>query len=216
MSVRRRLAVIAVIAVAVCACALSGCAPTGSTHPEALVSVPPRTGVHFATTLAGVPIALLRPSLLSSTPSDKTSNFVAFESTADSSDIVRFLVPSTVCVAGGSAPSAVPADYLAYLHSQALSGATIRNEDSISIDGVSGTELTLTGSKDIRGTVGQSVGAGCSDDRSFGIESNKSLRMAIFDVHGKTVLIWAQSDVSSPTPGFVSTFQKMLQTVTFG
>ena len=86
----------------------------------------------------------------------------------------------------------------------------------ISIDGVSGTELTLGGSQDIRGSLGQSTGAGCTDDRSFGIAAHHCLRMAIFGVREKTVLIWAQSDASDPTPGFVSTFQKMLQNVTFG
>jgi hypothetical protein len=210
---RRAAPFVLVIALAVM---LAGCAATGSASAPAVKPVPARTGAPYSATLAGVPVTLLRPALLAAKPNDRSANFLSFQSTANSNDFVRLLVPLTVCVAGSATPSATPGDFVAYLHSLTPLGATITNEDSISIDGVSGTELTLGGSTDIQGSIGQSQGDGCADQNSFGVASDLSLRMAVFEVRNKVVLIWARTDAHAPTAGFFSTFQKMLQTVTFG
>jgi hypothetical protein len=214
MTIPRRTALLVVVTAL--AAMLAGCSATGSAAPPVLKPVPARTGAPYSASLSGVSITLLRPAALGSKPNDTSANFVSFQSTANANDYVRLLVPATVCVDGSATPSAAPSDFVGYLHSLTPLGATIKDEDSISIDGVSGTELTLGGTRDIQGSIGQSKGDGCADENSFGVASDLSLRMAVFDVHNKVVLIWARTDANSPTAGFFSTYQKMLQTVTFG
>ena len=214
MTSLRRMAPLAVaLAVVVL---LAGCTPSASDDRGTLTPVPARTGALYSATISGIAITLLRPAELVQKPNDTSANFVSFQSQGNSNDFVRVLVPSTVCLAGAATPSPTPTNYVGYLHGLSLLGATIRDEDSISVDGISGTELTLGGAHDIQGSLGQSEGDGCADGNSFGVASDLSLRMSVFSVRGKTVLIWAGTDAASPTSGFFSTFQKMLQTVTFG
>ncbi len=209
---RRTLPLAVAVMVAVL---LAGCTPTVSDDRGVLKPVPSRTGAPYSVTLDGVHLSLLRPATLAPPASGQTTGFVSLSSTANPTDQVRLLVPATVCAAGISA-TALPSDYVAYLHTLTAVGLTIKGETSISIDGVSGTQLNLGATTDLPGVLGQSRGSGCTDKDSIGVTADESLRVAVFPVQNKTVLVWAATNAQSPTPGFFSTYQKMLQTVTFG
>jgi hypothetical protein len=213
MAPLRRLSPVAV-AIAVGAL-LSGCTGNTSDDRGRLSLFPSRAGSPYSTTLDGIRVSLLRPGLISPTPNESAGGFASFPSTGNRDDSVNLMVPSTVCGANKT-KAPVPDDYVAYLHSLTAAGLAVKGEDSISIDGVSGTELTLGSAADLPGTIGQSRGAGCTDSASVWASSDRLLRMAIFAVQGKTVLVWASTSSGEPTPGFFRSFQKMLQTVTFG
>jgi hypothetical protein len=212
MTSLRRIAQLAVGAGMVAV--LAGCAPTVSDDRGTQTPVPSRTGAPYSVTLDGVHISLLRQPDLAATPSAKATGYVSLPADDGSSDHVSLLVPATVCPTGVTT-SALPTDFTTYLHELVPVGVTITSEDSISIDGVSGTEFTLATSSTLPGSLGQSRGAGCTDADSIGITTNESLRLAVFPVQNKDVLVWASTSAKSPTPGFFSSFQKMLQTVTF-
>lgn len=212
---RAPVLMVLVMAVAVAGGLLTGCTAAGANTSPTLTPVPAPTGEPYSVQLSGIAVTLLRPAALSPKPTETSANSVSFQAAANDTDFVRLLVVSTVCSGGGETPSAAPTDYVAYLHSLTALGATIKGEDSISIDGMSGTELTLGATKNLPGSLGQSKGAGCTDKASYGVATNRTLRLAVFDVQGKVVLVWADADATGPTARFFNTFQKMLQTVQF-
>jgi hypothetical protein len=79
------------------------------------------------------------------------------------------------------------------------------------VDGVQATLVTAKATQSLEGSLGcPTIGADRAQD-CFGLQPDVALRIAVLDVGGKPLLIWARTDVQSPD----AAFEDMLATVDF-
>jgi hypothetical protein len=107
------------------------------------------------------------------------------------------MLPITVYPTAKSASQAPPPDsahFVTYLHDAIRVGAIIDDEKTVSVGGRAATLLSLTGKPDVNldGLLGCPNIAAALD--CYGPSSDLLLRVAIVDVQGKALLIWARTD----------------------
>jgi hypothetical protein len=194
---------------------VSGCAGTpttpshSSTPTTTAVSGHPATyGSAYASTDFVVPFDVTPPSWLGATPHIEQPHFVTWEQ--PDLPAVRFLAPVSVYPPGQPTDTAVPSDYLPYLLDQANHGAHFTDQTTETVGGQPATFLTATTTTALDGSLGcptmNTPAADC-----FGLQPELSLRIAVINVHGTTVLVWlrtpaeaAAADTKAPADQFES------------
>ena len=114
-------------------------------------------------------------------------------------------------------PAPDAAGFVAYLHEAVGAGAIINDEKSISVGGQSATILTLTGKPDVDldGLLGCPNTAAAAAD-CYGPSADELLRVAVLEVHGKLLLIWARNDDGvNAAATFFAAFESMLTGLKF-
>lgn len=191
---RRRAVVGAVLAVTL---SLTGCgggppADTGSTVSS---SAQPRTTYHSKTFV--VPFDVIPPAWQPTAPPVEQPNFVTWKSVKHA---VRFLVPVGVYFPDLSTSSPTPPDYLAYLMEQSAHGAQFTSVSKTTVGDRAATLVTATTIRSLDGSLGcQKPGMAAGD--CFGLQPDLSLRIAVVDLGGKTLLIWDRTEQSASDSG---------------
>jgi hypothetical protein len=161
-----------------------------------------------------VPFDITPPIWLPGAPTIEQANFVTWETSAHA---VRFLVPRNVYASGGTTTGGPPTDYLAYFMGLADNGAHFTSLTKMTLDGHPATLVTATTDRNLDGSLGcQEPGMAAHD--CFGLQSDLSLRIAMLEVGGKTLLIWDRSNQAasdSDKATNVKAFEDMLTTIRF-
>ena len=112
--------------------------------------------------------------------------------------------------------SPVPDDYLGYLLSQTSHGATFTDQTDTTVDGRTATVVTTTASAPLDGSLGCPA-AGVAAADCFGPQPELTLRIAVVDVGGTTLLVWWRhaGGVEGSADAFAS-FETMLASVELG
>ena len=70
-------------------------------------------------------------------------------------------------------------------------------------------------SRSLDGALGCPVAGADAADGCFGLQPEYVLRLAVMNVAGEPLLIWARTDAESPDAAFLASFEVMLRTVDF-
>jgi len=170
----------------------------------------------FASTTFAVPFEVDVPTWLPNRPSAEELNFLTWTGEDEWIDrAVRVLAPVNVYAPGAAVTSALPTDYLSYLRAQTTFGARFVDESSITIGGRPATVMTATTSASLDGSLGcQAKGIGAHD--CFGLQPYFALRIAVVDVDGRTLLLWARAVEGAPDSSEqFADFEQMLSTLRF-
>jgi hypothetical protein len=197
--------------------ALAAC---GGGSDSSTASKPATPASTAATTYASkgfvLPFDATPPAWLSTTPPVELPNFVTWE-TKDATRAVRFLVPVNVYRPGGTATTATPQDYLAYLLGQAKHGGRFTDVAKTSVGDRQATIVTATTSKKLDGSLGCPK-AGMAAGDCYGLQPDLVLRIAVVTVGDKTLLVWLRTShnatVEDRTTASTS-FEQMLASVRF-
>jgi len=153
--------------------------------------------------------------VLISTPTDETPGLLTWTAIGNANNKVRFLVPAEVYPPNAAHPVPPPKDFLGYIKGLANHGAIYGDMSTKTVDGVEATLVTAKATQSLDGSLGcPTIGADRSQD-CFGLQPDFALRIAVLDVSGKPLLVWARTDVQSPDAAFVAAFEDMLATVAF-
>lgn len=197
-------------------------APRASDTPAAAASVasvgtpspaPTSAEPRYATTNFRIPLSVVVAEGVPPTPTDDTPGLLTWTATAEPNNRIRFLAPAEVYPPDAKAPVPPPADFLAYIKGQADRGGILTDMSATTVDGLPATMLTANASRPLDGSLG--CPGKVADQECFGLQPQFTLRMAIIDVHGQPLLIWARTDSHAPDDAFLASFERMLGTVTF-
>ena len=201
------------VSILVGASLLTGCGG-GSSPPESQPATGSPAGHSergtYASTTFLVPFDVTPPDWLGSKPHIEQPNFVTWEPPA--LPAVRFLAPVNVYQPAARNTSAPPKDYLSYLLGQTSHGARFTDQSTRTIGGLPATLVTATTERALDGSLGcpatKTPAAEC-----FGLQPDLALRIAVVEVHGRTLLIWlrlAKDADAADTKARVSAFEHML------
>ncbi|MEO7664334.1 MAG: hypothetical protein ABIV26_04355 [Candidatus Limnocylindrales bacterium] len=180
-----------------------------STPSPAATAAEPR----YATTNFRIPLSVVVAEGLPSTPTADTPGLLTWTATSEPNNRIRFLSPAEVYPPGAKTPVPPPADFLAYIKGQADRGGILTDMSATTVDGLPATLLTANASRPLDGSLGCPTKEG--DPECFGLQPGRTLRMAVVDVHGQPLLIWARTDSQAPDDAFLVSFERMLGTVIF-
>lgn len=128
---------------------------------------------------------------------------------------IRFLVPVTVYEPGSETATPAPDDYLAHLHGQTQHGASLADETTVTVDGRLATIVTATATASLDGSLGCPATDVAATD-CFGLQPYLTLRVAVIDVDGVTVVAWARvSEDSADAAEVYADFEQMLASLRF-
>ncbi len=188
--------------------AANSSAPTSSAAPSP-------SAAKYSSKSFSIPLTVMVPASLKPQPTEDTGTFLTWESVSAGHKAVRFLQPVVVYPPGSAGPQAPPKNYLAYLRGQASHGAKFANVKTISVDGHPATIMTATTTQALDGSLGCPT-ANTAADECFGLQPDLTLRIAVIDVNGKTLLAWAKTDSQDVNvPSFYAEFAAMLQGLKF-
>jgi hypothetical protein len=154
-------------------------------------------------------------ALLISAPTDETPGLLSWTVIGNMNNKVRFLVPAEVYPPNAARPVPPPKDFLGYIKDLADHGALYGDMSTKTVDSVQATLVTAKASLSLEGSLGcPTIGADRSQD-CFGLQPDLALRIAVLDVNGTPLLIWARTDAQAPDAAFVAAFEDMLATVDF-
>lgn len=207
---------------ALCVLSLSACAaPATSSQPNQATqsSQPTATsgsgGTKYTTSNFSIPLTVTVSETLASPPTDDSPGLLSWTASGNDNNRVRFLVPAEVYPPDSTEPVPPPSDFVGYIQSLADHGGLYSDETTMIIDGVSATVLTARSESGMDGSLGcPSIGAdrgeGC-----FGLQPELMLRIAVMEVGGTPLLVWARTDGAQPDTAFLAEFQEMLATIDF-
>jgi hypothetical protein len=207
---------------------LTGCAGATSSSPAtgptvaassgSAASLPSSSasgGPRYTTVKFAVPLSVSVAPVLIPTPTDETPGLLSWTAIGNANNKVRFLVPAEVYPPNAAHASPPPKDFLGYIKGLADRGAVYGDMSTKSVDGVQATLVTAKATQSLDGSLGcPTIGADRSQD-CFGLQPDFALRIAVLDVSGKPLLVWARTDVQSPDAAFIAAFEDMLATVAF-
>ena len=164
---------------------LAGCSGADSAEP------PPRTATAdmYSSTSFVVPFDVPAPSWISEDPADEHNQFVTWENPTVA---VRILVPVVVFPPGEATPVPPPEDYLSYLLAQSDHSAHFTDQAEVEVDGHPATLVTATVDQPLDGSIGCPEPELPAPD-CFGLQPDLTLRIAVIDVDGTTVLVWLRT-----------------------
>jgi hypothetical protein len=192
----------------------SGAPSTDANAPASGAS--PSTGSRYTSVEFAIPLSVTVPTVLAAAPIDDTPGLLTWTANANDNNQVRFLSPAEVYPAKLlSTPMPAPADMLSDLHGLSSHGAWFTDEKSVTVGGIPAHLMTAHTLQSMDGTVGCPVVGADQAEGCFGLQPEVVLRMAVLDVHGKPLLIWARTDSTRPDAAFLAAFESMLSTVEF-
>ena len=194
------------------ALALGAC---GQSDGGGQVSASVTASQHYSSVAFSVPFTVVVDSLLRSQPDVDSANLLSWRAAGSADEAVRFLVPVEVYAPASSSPQPPPPDYLAYLRGQAARGAEFSSELAITVDGHPGTILTATTQDALDGSLGCPIGGADRADGCFGLQPDLSLRIAVIEIGGTTLVAWARTGRADPDVEFVAMFERMLASLQF-
>jgi hypothetical protein len=184
--------------------------------PAASSSSAPASRVYTAKSFA-IPLTVTVPIPLDVVPTMDGGNFITWESSYFD-DKIRIMVPVIVYAPGQADAEAPPADFLTYLRGLTKAGAVESDEKQTTVAGHPTTLITFdplpneTVETALEGSFGcPDSGIPKSDDACYSPSSDLTLRVAVTNVNGKTLLIWARVDkYATETATFFTDFETML------
>lgn len=202
----------------------SGSGPTSAAPSQASASPPNEPSAVapsgsdaaiYTTVKFGVPLSVTVAAGLASPPTDDTPGLLSWTASANDNDRVRFLVPAEVYPPDAARPVPPPKDFVGYVKGLADRGGVFGDVTMKTVDGVQASLFTANSSRPLDGslgcpTIGADRGEGC-----FGLQPDFALRIAVMDVNGTPLLVWARTDAQAPDAAFVAAFEEMLATVDF-
>lgn len=174
-------------------------------------------GVSYSTKAFVLPFDVTVPELLPAEATTDTANFVTWDSATEAEPAVRFLVPVNVYVPGETEATPPPADYLAYLLGQSEDGATFSDQAETTVDGFPATLATATVADSLDGSLGCPA-EDVTADECYGLQPGLTLRMAVIDADGTTLLAWlrhAGTEEVGDAPAEFAAFEGMLASISF-
>jgi len=211
-----RTGVSAVLATALlCSCS-AGSVPSVSPPLAATVSptATPSPSL-YASTSFEIPFDIAPPDWLDPEPTLERATFVTWQQPG--APAVRILAPQSVYRPGESKDTAVPEDYVSYLRGQAGAGAHFEDQGAVTIDAHPGTILTASTDKSLDGSLGCPM-KGMLAAACFGLQPEYSLRMAVTQVDGRTLLLWLRTPTgvsADQVSRYRASFEAMLASVRF-
>ncbi|GAA2156974.1 hypothetical protein FHX52_4348 [Humibacillus xanthopallidus] len=138
-----------------------------------------------------VPFDVTPPAWLDPKPAIEQANFVTWEE--PNLPAVRILAPESIYRPGDPKESAVPNDYLGYLLGQTKVGAHFSDQTNATVAGQTATIITATTDTSMDGSLGCPA-KGTLAPACFGLQPELQLRIAVLQVHDRTILIWLRTD----------------------
>jgi hypothetical protein len=80
---------------------------------------------------------------------------------------------------------------------------------------VQATLFTAKSSSSLDGALGCPTVGAEQEEVCFGLQPEFALRLAVMDVKGTPLLVWARTDAQAPDAAFLGAFEVMLATVDF-
>ena len=155
------------------------------------------------------------PEDLKAAANPDSVTLLSWDSNLAQENKVRFVLPVNLYKPKQQRPVALPKDYLAYLRGLTAQGATYADETTTTVDGHAATLMTGNATEPLDGVLGCPEINMAADD-CFGLQSDLSLRIAVIDVDGKTLLAWARAENgATDVPAFFAEFETMLQGLKF-
>lgn len=172
----------------------------------------------YATGAFRMPFEVDVPSWSQGEVSVDSENFVTWDSADPADPAVRFLLPVSVYRPGDRATTTPPpADYLGYLLSQEESGARFTDLSEGTVGGHSATLVTATAAEPLEGSLGCPA-AGLRAEDCFGLQPDLTLRLAVIEVEGETLVAWLRHtgapDSGGATHEFAD-FEQLLESLEF-
>lgn len=210
---RRRWAGAALVA----AVALSACGSDSDDEADSTTTTAAAEGATYRTSAFILPFEVTVPDFLPAEATTDDANFVTWDPGTIEEPAVRFLVPVNVYAPGDTDTTPPPADYLAYLLSQSEHGATFTDQSETTVGGFQATLVTANVADSLDGSLGcqaEDIPAG----DCYGLQPDLTLRMAVIDADGTTLLAWLRhngTEVTEDATAEFAAFETMLSTVTF-
>jgi hypothetical protein len=186
-------------------------APTDATTTTAI------QGASYSTKAFILPFDVTVPEPLPAEATTDTAHFVTWETASEADPAVRFLVPVNVYVPGETEATPPPADYLSYLLGQSEDGATFSDQTETTVDGYPATLVTATVAESLDGSLGCPAEGVAAED-CYGLQPDLTLRMAVIDVDGTTLVAWlrhAGTEETGDAPTEFAAFEAMLASISF-
>jgi hypothetical protein len=161
----------------------------------------------------GLTVAL--PEDLKEVANPDSATLLSLDSNLAENNKVRFVLPVNLYKPKQPKPVALPPDYLVYLRGLTAQGAKYTDEATTTVDGHPATLVTGTAAEPLDGVLGcPQLNMTASD--CFGLQPELSLRIAVIDVGGKTLLAWARTEEGAvDVPAFFTEFETMLAGLRF-
>lgn len=204
--------------------AVPGCSSGGSTSapanaatasPSSPSSTAPQTT--YDSKAFVLPLTVTVDSWLTSPPNPDSRNLLSWDAVNGSTDKIRFLVPVDLYRPRSSVAEGVPRDYMTYLGGLTKYGVELSNVVKTTVDGHPATLMSVTtdASEGIDGALGCPRAGADQSEGCFGIQPDLIVRIAVIPVGTTTLLAWERTDKAFPNKAYVTSFEKMLQSVRF-
>ncbi|MGY4772329.1 hypothetical protein ACXC9Q_35940 [Kribbella sp. CWNU-51] len=204
--------VAAILAASLLVLASSACGGDSSTTPTPTASASARTYTSQAFA-DGFTVTL--PEDLKAAANPDSVTLLSWDSNLAENNKVRFVLPVNLYMPKQPKPVALPQDYLAYLRGLTAHGATYADETTTTVDGHAATLMTGNAAEPLDGVLGCAEINTPAED-CFGLQPDLSLRIAVIDVDGKTLLAWARTEKgAADVPAFFAEFETMLKGLKF-
>lgn len=193
----------------------AGPSVTASTTPSAGSGSSGATGSRYTTTKLAIPLTVTVAASLPLTPTDDTPGLLTWTATVVDNNRVRFLVPVEVYPPDATQAIPPPAEFLAYIQGLANKGGVYSDVTTTTIDGVKATVMTARTTLSLDGALGCPVIGADRGEGCFGLQPDYVLRLAVMEVGGKPLLVWARSNSDIPDQAFLAEFEAMLASIDF-
>lgn len=202
------------VLVVVIALGAAACGDDDSGEASDTTSAPEKEPT-YSTLAFSVPFDVTVPAELPAEPTIDETNFVTWESRTPDGPAVRFLAPVSVFPPGSTIATPPPEDYLAYLLAQEGHGATFTDQTETVVGDLPTTMITATVDEALDGSLGCPELEMDAGD-CFGLQPELTLRVAVMDVDGRTLLAWLRHNDSAGDPAdLFAAFEGMLASLTF-
>ncbi|WUJ69471.1 hypothetical protein OG809_30765 [Kribbella soli] len=202
----------AVLAASLLVLASSACGSEASPPPTPTTSADART---YASQTFSIGLTVTLPEDLKLEANPDSVTLLSWDSNLAQENAVRFVLPVNLYKPKQLKPVAPPQNYLAYLRSLTAQGATYADEKTTTVDGHAATLMTGDTAEPLDGVLGcPKVSTPPAD--CFGLQPDLSLRIAVIDINGKTLLAWARAEKNATdVPAFFAEFEAMLKGLKF-
>ncbi|GAA3595788.1 hypothetical protein GCM10022235_78890 [Kribbella ginsengisoli] len=192
--------------------ASSACGSDSSTTPSPSLTASARTYTSHA---FSIPLIATLPDDLKVEADPDSATLLSWDSNLAENNKVRFVLPVNVYKPKQLKPAAPPQDYLTYLRGLTAQGVTLTDEVTTTVDGHNATVMTGDAAGPLDGVLGCPEANMPADD-CFGLQPDLTLRIAVIDVSGKTLLAWARAEKGAvDVATFFTEFETMLKGVKF-
>jgi hypothetical protein len=186
--------------------------PSAAKHAAATAAVARAPGTYSSTSFV-VPFDISLPAWVRPGPKAEQRNFVTWAGARNTA--VRVMHPVEVYPPGHGTPSAVPSDFLGYLHGQSSFGVRLSDERRVQAGGYPATIFTMTTPNSEDGSFGCPV-TGLDPGDCFGAQPDFALRMAVLKVRGTLLLIWLRDAADAKAlKAYSASFTRMITGLRF-